>query len=88
MTAVFLALTINGTSYNIANGPFNVSDGGTYNIRVVAIGTSIKVYANGTLIISFTDSRLQTNTYHGMGIFRSGGVTPLSRFDNFIVKNP
>lgn len=50
-------------------------------VRVVAIGSSLFVYVNGTQLISTSSTANQTATKHGIG-----GGTKTGRFDNFQVR--
>lgn len=52
-------------------------------IKVIASGTSIKVYRNGTLFSSATVALNQTATKHGI----NAQTYPAARFDNFMIED-
>jgi hypothetical protein len=52
-------------------------------IRVELTGSTHKVYVNGSLVSTFTDTNYQTATKHGIGLLGSN----VARFDNFAVKS-
>ena len=61
-------------------------DGTTYNIRVVAVGTSLLGYLDGVLRATATLSDFQTATPAGLVFQRLGATVPQSPIDNFIVR--
>jgi hypothetical protein len=58
---------------------------GTYTVRVVADGTSIKVYVDGTERISVTDSTYTAGNYCGVLLERGGGNADVT-LDNLIAQ--
>jgi hypothetical protein len=70
---------LNGTSTQLADITSLITAGTTYNIRVERVGSSIKVYRNGTLQASATDSTFKSGRY------AFGARSNRASFDNLIV---
>jgi hypothetical protein len=51
-------------------------------LKVIAVGPSIKVYRNNLLVFSLSDASMQTGTKHGFGMLTGGG----SKLDLFGVR--
>jgi hypothetical protein len=69
-----------GTS-TIGSGSVTMVNGDT--LTVECIGTSIKAYVNGVLIVTVTDSSYTNNT--GYGLYLTNRTT--TRFDDFIIED-
>jgi hypothetical protein len=70
---------VNGTFTTLASVPFNVTLNRTYNLRFEAVGTWLRVYADGVLIAQTRDSSLT----HGLAGLRTYRVA--ADFDNVVI---
>jgi hypothetical protein len=82
-TGFQLAKAVAGAYTNLATGAFTPVNGDV--MKVILLGTSIRVLQNGVQVVAVTDATGLTNTYHGvcMGIGSS-----LGRWDNFSITVP
>lgn len=64
------------------SAPFNVSTGTLYTLRLEAIGTSIRAYVNGTLMLEATDATIDSGRY---GLMTYGTA---AEFDDVLVTQP
>lgn len=71
-----------GTYTFIASAPFPVVLGGTYSLRITAVGTSCKFYINGSQILDLTIAALSSNTRVG---FRLNDTGTAARWDSLVV---
>jgi hypothetical protein len=80
-----LVLYKDGGSQDSASVTFN--EGTTYELKVVASGSSIKGYVDNTEYVSVTDATHSDHTQ--VGFYRTGSTTPSSGgvFDNFTVED-
>ena len=79
---LILRKVVGGTFTSLDSTAFTVSPGVTYHVRLEMIGTSIKVYIDGTLLLEATDSALPT----GGVILRTFRASVL--YDNVQVLRP
>jgi hypothetical protein len=78
-----LKKNVNGEYITLASVPFAYETGNEYRIRAVANDTDIRVYANGSLKISYTDNDRPYLT-GCIGALLNGGAR--AGFKDFIVK--
>lgn len=74
-----------GVRSSVASASRAVSVGATVAVKVVLVGSSIKVYCDGLLLITYTDANNATATKHGFFAQTGGGGAV---YDNFLVTVP
>jgi len=73
-----------GTFVPIATVPATLTPGSSYHLRLEAVGTAIKLYVDGALIISITNTTQTISGYGGIGnLTQAGGVSTGIHWDNF-----
>lgn len=72
---------VGGAFTQLAVGGGAHTVGVTYTLRVEVVGSSIKVYENGVLVITLTDATYTTQTRHGLYV----DTTLATTIDNFSV---
>lgn len=60
----------------VTSGAVTLSNDVTYSLKVVLLGTSIKIYVNGVQVISTTSSTFQSNTKHGLSLYSALTTAP------------
>lgn len=78
---ISLRKLVNGVIHNIASAPMSVT-GATYALRFEAIGSSLRVYVNGELVLQGTDASHSVGTY-GMATYKAS-----VSFDDFLAFQP
>ena len=73
---------VNGVHSTLAEIPFTTTPGTAYRVRLEAIGSSLRFYINGTLMVERQDATLLTGRY---GLITSSAAAD---FDNFSAVRP
>ena len=73
---------VNGVHSTLAEIPFTTTPGTAYRLRLEAIGSSLRLYINGTLMVERQDATLPTGRY---GLITSSASAD---FDNFLAVRP
>lgn len=79
---IALRKLVNGVIHDIATAPLSVAVGTTYKLRLEAVGTSLRAYVNGVLVLQGTDTSHSVGTY-GMAMYKAS-VT----YDDFLAYQP
>jgi pectate lyase len=72
----------NGVIQVLDTAPLNVAAGTAYTLRLEAIGTSLRAYVNGRLLVEATDATIDAGRY-GLVTYRTA-----AEFDDFLVTQP
>jgi hypothetical protein len=75
--------TVGGVSTTIASAAVTINTNTAYRLRVVVVGSLLKAYVNGVLLITVSETDLQSETQHGLFAQTSGST--LYTFDDFVV---
>jgi len=73
---------VNGVHSTIAEVPFTATPGAAHRVRLEAIGSSLRLYINGALMVERQDATLPTGRY-GLMTFNAA-----ADFDNFLAVRP
>ena len=79
---VSLRKLVNGAIVVLDNAPLTVSPGTWYTLRLEAIGTSLRAYVNGRLLLEANDNS------HAQGAYGLATFSTRARFDNVVVTQP
>jgi hypothetical protein len=91
-STVYLVSVNNGSTSTLASVSAALTNGVTYNLRVVINGTAVSVFVDGTQKLTFTLSGSDASVFSQAVAtkfgFRTGGGGDVStmRFDNFTVE--
>ena len=81
--AVSLFKIINKATTLLATAAYTFVDGTEYNVRIVLINESVKVYINGVLVLNDSDSYNQTAKKFGLVNYRVGTPAHEATWDSF-----
>jgi hypothetical protein len=73
---------VNGTVTVLDTAQFNVSKLGTYALRPEAVGTSLRAYIDGNLVLEANDSSYAKGKY-GLATYKTAAT-----FDEFVAWEP
>jgi len=79
---ISLRKQVNGTIQVLDTAPFNASAGTTYTLRLEAIGTSLRAYVNGNVVLEANDSSHARGQY-GLATYRTAAT-----FDDLVAWEP
>jgi hypothetical protein len=79
---ISLRKLVNGAIQVLDTAPLTVSAGTAYTLRLEAIGSSLRAYVNGTLVLEASDSSYASGRY-GFATYRTA-----ARYDDLIVWEP
>jgi hypothetical protein len=79
---ISLRKLVNGSITVLDSAPITVSAGTTYTLRLEAIGTALRAYVNGNLVLEANDSSHARGQY-GFGTYRTAAT-----FDDFVAWQP
>ena len=82
-----LRAVVAGSTATTWTGAFTPSPNTTYKLRLDVVGSSINCYVDGVLLISVTDTTLQTQTKGGIVVARIGNQLETVTLDNFKAGN-
>lgn len=74
---IALRKLVNGTIQVLDTAPFTVTNGGSYNLRLEAVGSSLRAYVNGTLLLQASDASHARGRY---GMVMYGTATTYQDF--------
>ena len=79
---ISLRKLVNGTIQVLDTAPFTVSAGTTYTLRLEAIGSSLRAYVNGNVVLEASDSSHASGKY-GLATYKTAAT-----FDDFVAWEP
>jgi hypothetical protein len=79
---ISLRKLVNGTIQVLDTAPFTVTAGTTYTLRLQAIGTSLRAYVNGNLVLEGNDSSHASGQY-GLATYKTAAT-----FDDLVAWEP
>jgi hypothetical protein len=79
---ISLRKLVNGAIQILDTAPLTVSAGATYALRLEAIGTSLRAYVNGNVVLEANDSSYASGKY-GLATYRTAAT-----FDDFLAWEP
>lgn len=79
---ISLRRQVNGQTVVLDSAPLTVSLGAWYTLRLEAIGSALRAYVNGRLVLEANDSTFSEGSY-GLATFRTA-----AQFDNFSATQP
>ncbi len=79
---ISLRKLVNGTIHILDTAPFTVSAGTTYTLRLEAIGSSLRAWVNGNVVLEANDSSHAKGQY-GLATYRTAAT-----FDDFVAWEP
>jgi hypothetical protein len=79
---ISLRKLMNGNIQVLDNAPFTVATGTTYTLRLEAIGSSLRAYVNGNLVLEAKDSSHASGKY-GLATYKTA-----ARFDDLVAWQP
>jgi hypothetical protein len=79
---ISLRRMVNGVIQELDSAPFTVSAGSSYNLRLEAVGSSLRAYVNGNLLLEASDTTHKTGRYGP--VMYSAKAT----YDNFTAWEP
>lgn len=84
--AVAIVRNLAGTRSVPSSAALTLTDGQVVALQIVLSGSSIKVFCDGVLKITYTDTNMQTATKHGLAFPIAAVHAPgAARIDNFLV---
>lgn len=82
--SVWLRKLVNGVPQTFASAPLDVRPNVTYRVRLESVGTRLRVYVNGSLLLEASDSNVpQQPTGAGVAMYKTAADV-----GNFFVLNP
>jgi hypothetical protein len=82
--SVWLRKVVNGVPQTFATAPLDVRPNVTYRVRLESVGTRLRVYVNGSLLLETSDSNVpQQPTGAGVAMYKTAADV-----GNFLVLNP
>jgi hypothetical protein len=79
---ISLRKLVNGTIHILDTAPLTVAAGTAYTLRLEAIGTSLRAYVNGNVVLEANDSSHARGKY-GLATYRTA-----AKFDDFVAWEP